>query len=175
MNEPIASLPALQKKICLVGGHAVGKTSLVKRFVRSIFSEKYHTNIGVKVDKKVVRVDDRNVSLMIWDLVGEDAFGPLELSYIRGSAGYLLVVDGTRRTSLDRAYAVQQRVEEKFGRIPFIVLINKVDLEGGWEITKDEMDDITGRGWPLLRTSAKTGESVENAFQSLTEAILQKS
>jgi hypothetical protein len=175
MSDSVGRVPVFQKKICILGGHAVGKTSLVRRFVKSIFTEKYHTNIGVKVDKKVVALPGCEVSLMIWDLVGEDAFGPLELSYLRGAAGYLLVVDGTRRSSLDRAFGVQQRVEEKSGRIPFIVLINKADLAAEWEVTEEDLGDLAARGWPTYRTSAKTGESVETVFHALAEAMLRQS
>jgi small GTP-binding protein len=162
----------LQKKICLLGGHAVGKTSLVACFVKTIFSEKYHTSIGVKIDKKVVTVGTNEVSLMIWDLAGEDEFGPLEISYLRGASGYLLVVDGTRGSTLQRALAVQRRAAEKLGPVPFVVLINKADLASEWEVTEAELAELKARGWPVYHTSAKTGEAVEAAFQALTEAML---
>ncbi len=162
----------IQKKICLLGGHAVGKTSLVARFVRSIFSESYHTSIGVKIDKKVVTVGTEEVSLMIWDLAGEDEFGPANVAYLRGASGYLLVLDGTRRSSLDRALAVQQRAHETIGPLPFIVLINKADLAAEWELSDEDLSDLEKRGWRLHRTSAKTGEFVEAAFQTLGAAML---
>src|ERR1051325_7234218 len=73
----------IQKKICMLGAYAVGKTSLVARFVRSIFSEKYHTTIGVKIDKKTLRVDDQELSLILWDLAGEDDFYQVRMSYLR--------------------------------------------------------------------------------------------
>ena len=192
----MADEPIIQKKICLLGAHAVGKTSLVGRFVKSIFSEKYHTSIGVKIDKKVVPVGSdevnliiwdvagaagksagakaREVSLTIWDLAGEDEFGPLDVSYLRGASGYLLVIDGTRRSTLDRALTVQQRAEEKVGPVPFIVLVNKADLAAEWELSEADLREITDRGWPMYRTSAKTGDFVETAFQSLARAMLVK-
>ena len=64
--------PVLQKKICMLGGFSVGKTSLVKRYVQSIFSETYLTTVGVKIDKKTVDLSDRIVNLILWDLAGED-------------------------------------------------------------------------------------------------------
>ncbi len=192
----MAAEHVIQKKICLLGAHAVGKTSLVARFVRSIFSEKYHTTIGVKIDKKVVEVGPSSVNLMIWDmagansksdgakagqvnlmiwdLAGEDEFGSLDVSYLRGSSGYLLVLDGTRRSTLDRALTVQQRAEETIGPVPFIVLINKCDLAPEWELSEADLREITDRGWPIHRTSAKTGEHVEEAFRTLAEAMVRK-
>lgn len=162
----------IQKKICLLGGHAVGKTSLVARFVKSIFSEKYHTTIGVKIDKKLVTVGSQEVNLMIWDLAGEDDFGAVEISYLRGASGYLLVLDGTRRATLDRALAVQQRAEKKIGNVPFLVLINKADLASEWELSDADLQNLSARGWRILHTSAKTGDAVENAFVILTESML---
>ena len=97
----------IQKKICMLGGFAVGKTSLVSRFVSSIFSDKYLTTVGVKIDKKPVSVDGRDVTLMLWDIYGQDDFQTVQPSQLRGMAGYLLVVDGTRRATLDVARQLQ--------------------------------------------------------------------
>ena len=88
----------LKKKICLIGAFAVGKTSLVRRFVHSIFSEKYHTTVGVMIDKKQVNVNGLPVDLIIWDLHGEDDFQSVRMSYLRGASGCFYVADGTRET-----------------------------------------------------------------------------
>ena len=84
----------IQKKVCMLGGTGVGKTSLVSQFVTSLFSDSYMTTIGVKVDKKVVAVEDREVTLVLWDIYGEDEFQTVRPSYLRGASGYLLVADG---------------------------------------------------------------------------------
>ena len=86
----------LSKKVVMLGLYGVGKTSLVQRFVRSIFDDKYLTTLGVKVDKKVVQVDDIEVTLMLWDVAGAENHFDVPMSYIKGAAGYLVVVDGTR-------------------------------------------------------------------------------
>ncbi len=103
--------PTLQKKICMLGGFSVGKTSLVKRFVESVFSETYLTTVGVKIDKKTVDLSDRIVNLILWDLAGEDDISSLRMSYLRGSAGYVLVADGTRPSTLEVALSLRRRVE----------------------------------------------------------------
>ena len=162
----------MQKKICLMGAFAVGKTSLVARFVRSIFAEKYHTTLGVKIDKKIVSTAHGEVMLMIWDLAGEDEFIGVDLKYMRGAAGYLVVADGTRRSSLERAVALQARICERLGSVPFILLINKVDLEESWEIENADLEELSARGWRTLRTSAKSGQGVEAAFISLAASLL---
>jgi small GTP-binding protein len=86
----------MQKKICMLGAFAVGKTSLVARFVESIFSDRYHTTVGVKIEKKTLQVSGQQWNLIVWDLAGEDEFMQIRMSYLRGSSGYLLVADGTR-------------------------------------------------------------------------------
>jgi len=162
----------LQKKICMLGTNAVGKTSLVRRFVESVYSDAYHTTVGVKVDKKVVQVGGQEVTLILWDLYGEDEFQKLRMSYLRGASGYLLVADGTRRVTLDRALAVDEKVKETVGTVPAILLLNKNDLVDQWEIEAEREQGLMERGWRVLRTSAKTGEGVEEAFHGLAQAML---
>ena len=162
----------IQKKLCMLGAFAVGKTSLVARFVKSIFSEKYLTTVGVKIDKKSMSVGDQGVTLILWDLAGEDEFMQVRVSYLRGSHGYFLVADGTRRATLDKAIELQQRAENEIGDAPFILLINKADLKSEWEIQDSEITALIERGWIVLETSAKTGLNVEEAFQSIGEKMV---
>lgn len=163
----------MQKKICLLGAFAVGKTSLVSRFVDSIFSEKYHTTVGVKIDQKTLQVGEKAWRLILWDLAGEDEFLQIRTSYLRGSAGYILVVDGTRRTTLDTALNIQQRVTSALGDIPFVVILNKVDLRSEWEVNDEAITTLTAQGWHVLTASAKTGEGVNEAFVALTRQIAE--
>ena len=124
----------ISKKVCMLGGFAVGKTSLVSRFVRSIFSEKYLTTVGVKIDKKTVPVPGNDVDLVLWDIYGEDDFQKMRTSYLRGANGYLLVVDGTRRSTLDTARDLHKLAVDTVGPVPHLVLVNKSDLADAWEV-----------------------------------------
>lgn len=163
----------LQKKICMLGSFAVGKTSLVRRYVESIYSDVYQTTVGVKVDKKEVQVPDgREVTLVLWDLYGEDEFQKMRWSYLRGSSGFLLVADGTRRATIDKAIALEQRAREEVGALPFVFIINKCDLLQEWEVDKSLEAELTAREWTILHSSAKTGENVEQAFSLLTQKLL---
>jgi hypothetical protein len=161
----------MQKKVCLLGAYGVGKTSLVARFVHRVFSEKYLSTLGVRVDRKAVQVEDQELSLLLWDLSGEDQFQPIQPSYIRGSAGYLLVVDGTRPATLDTALSIHQRAQDVVGQVPFVLLINKRDLP--WEIPESTLEDLKSQGYPLHFTSAKSGEGVEEAFETLARGMLE--
>lgn len=163
----------LQKKICMIGTSGVGKTSLVARFVHSIFSEKYLTTVGVKIDKKVVNVDGTDVSMMLWDLAGDDDFQRLQMSYLRGSSGFLMVADGTRAITLQQLLDVQERIEQAVGKVPSVLVINKVDLEPQWEVTPDILDSLQPRGWPIIKSSARAGLAVEEAFTQLARLLLK--
>jgi small GTP-binding protein len=162
----------LQKKICMLGSFSVGKTSLVRRFVESIFSDAYQTSIGVKVDKKVVRVNNEDVTLVLWDIHGEDVYQKIHMSYLRGMSGYLLVIDGTRRQTLEDALGLNQRVMQEAGKVPAILVLNKSDLVDKWEIDSARESELSAAGWTILRTSAKTGASVEQVFSQLAAATL---
>ena len=161
----------LQKKICMLGGFGVGKTSLIKRYVQSIFSESYLTTVGVKIDKKRVDVADRIVDLILWDLAGEDDISSFRMSYLRGSSGYVLVADGTRPATLEVARSLKERVAADCGPLPFVLLLNKHDLKDEWAIPEAELEDLRQRGWSARSSSARTGEGVEEAFKDLAVRI----
>lgn len=164
----------IQKKICMVGAFAVGKTSLIKRFVKSIFDEKYLTTVGVKIDKKIVEVDGQKVMLVLWDMEGQDCFHTINTSYLRGASGYLLVADGTRGETLEDAVKLRACVEKEIGQIPFLLLVNKSDLTKAWEIGEDALHSLSDSGVEVVITSAKTGSGVENAFSDLSRRMLEQ-
>jgi hypothetical protein len=164
----------LEKKICMLGTLAVGKTSLARRFIEGFFSEGYETSIGVKINKKPVREDGQEIKLLLWDIFGEDRFQKVLPSYWRGMSGYLLVVDGTRRNTLDDALALNERVIGTGVKVPAVLLVNKSDLAAQWEIGADRLAQLAEGGWEIMRTSAKTGENVDAAFSRLTLKMLGK-
>ena len=163
----------IQKKVCLLGTSGVGKTSLVAKFVHSMFSEKYLTTVGVKIDKKTVRVGDTEVMLMIWDLAGDDDFQRLQTSYLRGTSGFLLVADGTRAITLDQVIELRKRVESSMGAAPFLLALNKADLASQWEMNEGRIASLVNEGWSVMKTSAKAGEQVEEAFTELARRMTQ--
>lgn len=165
----------MQKKVCMLGGFAVGKTSLVRRFISNVFSERYQTTIGVTVEKKTVPINNQEVMLMLWDLYGEDEFQRVRDSYLRGSSAYILVMDGTRRATLDTAVALQQTAVRTVGPVPFVSIINKADVRSEWEIDERAIEQLRARGWSVLYGSAKLGHGVEELFAMLAARIVSDS
>ena len=161
----------IQKKVCMLGAFGVGKTSLVSRYVHSVFSDRYLTTIGVKIEKKSVDVSGEQMDLVIWDIYGEDDFQKVHMSYVRGASGYLLVADGTRRATLDTARSLQDAAQRTVGAVPFILVLNKSDLIGQWDLDEGDVSQLARHGWQIVRTSAKSGQGVEQTFAALARAM----
>ena len=158
-------------KVCMLGAFAVGKTSLVRRYVHSIFSDKYLTTVGVKVEKRDVTVGGDTASLVLWDIQGEDDLVSVRESYIRGAHGVLLVADGTRAETLDKALELFDRTRRLCGPIPAVILLNKSDLTAEWELADERVAALEGEGRAVLRTSAQSGEGVGEAFDAIARAM----
>jgi small GTP-binding protein len=159
-------------KVCLVGAPRVGKTSLAKRFLRDAYREEDARTSGLHIESRLVEATAGRLQLVVWDLNGDDPFQNVQPAYLSGTAGYLLVVDGTRRETKNVAIALQHRVTAAIGPTPFVVVLNKVDGSMQWELDDVDVDDMLGRGWTFLEASAKTGAHVNDAFQRLTDLLL---
>jgi small GTP-binding protein len=164
----------IKKKVCMLGSFAVGKTSLVRRFVHSVFRDEYLTTIGVKVDKKKLEVDGQPVELLLWDIHGEDQFQKVRANYLLGAAGYFLVVDGTRPDTIETAEKLNQLAVQTVGSKPHLLLLNKADLEDQWDLTHRQEGELEFGGWRPRRVSAKTGLGVEDAFEELARLMLPR-
>lgn len=159
----------MKLKVCLLGAFATGKTSLVRRRVHGVFSDEYFTTIGVRLEKLHLEVRNREVDLVIWDLHGEDRFQTVQGTYMRGAAGFLIVVDLTRPATLSVGRELEARARSTAGDVPIVWALNKADLV---EARERVVSDLVPPGTRALFTSALTGEGVGAAFAALTEAIL---
>lgn len=152
----------------MVGDFSVGKTSLTQKFVNNVFSDKYLTTIGVKIDTANVG----NTKLIVWDVAGRDSLSPINASYLVGAAGIVLVGDGTRPHTVDGLVEIWDTVKGRIGEVPAVVALNKADLEA-WEVDKTKVDQFRAMGWDTFETSAKDGKNVEDLFHRLVEKIEQ--
>lgn len=166
-------------KICLLGDGAVGKTSLINRFVKQHFTDRYLLTIGTNTYKKRIAIkrpgqNDIYLSLIIWDIMGQMTFRQVFLpQYLKGSRGALLVCDLTRKETLERLDNWMDLMFVEWGEIPLVFIGNKNDLKDRHEFGAGELKDMAKDfGCGHFLTSAKTGENVEDAFQALGRTII---
>lgn len=160
------------KKICLLGDGAVGKTSLIRRYVYDIFDDRYIATIGTKVTKRVVTVNEKiKLTLLIYDILGQKRYNRLHSVYYRGASGALIVSDLTRKETIKSMRKWAQALFKVTSRIPVVFIGNKLDLE---KPATRAVEEITKEfKAPYLFTSAKTGENVEEAFLALSKLLLK--
>lgn len=163
----------IQKKICMVGVYGTGKTCLVRQFVHSIFAAKYLSTVGVKIDRKDVESNGETIRLMLWDIEGRDAVRDVNTSYVRGAHGIIYVADGTRPETAAQVQELRDNVIREIGAIPSVIALNKTDLVDEWRLGASEESALGASGLSVLRTSAKTGENVESAFQFLADSMMK--
>lgn len=164
----------VQRKVCLLGDFAVGKTSLVRRFVEGRFDDRYFSTIGVKISRKVVMYDQRPYNLLIWDLADGETYRTGD-AYLRGAAGALVVCDLTRRQSLPSLIDYMTHIRQVNPGVAAVMVANKSDLAAQQAIELAELQTLSGElAAPWVMTSAKTGAGVEYAFITLVQLIEAK-
>ncbi|MFQ5986014.1 MAG: Rab family GTPase [Thermoplasmata archaeon] len=176
-----AKEPKMKLKICLVGEAAVGKTSLIRRFVDDAFEDRYIATLGAKVIRRELRVrmpdsgKKIHTILTVWDILGHGGFRDIvKDSYFRGAQGILAVCDVTRPLTMAQLEGWKHSVWENAGEIPAYVLANKADLAEENRLEQDDLEAFCeGWGCPYLFTSAKTGRGVDEAFRGLTGSIVE--
>jgi small GTP-binding protein len=156
----------------MLGALSVGKTSLVEKYVNSIFSNKYLSTVGVKISKKSVNIDGTDISLVLWDMEGKDEYTDINMLYLRGAMGFFVVADLTRLDTFETALKIRELVLNMLRRdIPNMLLLNKSDLPD-WEVDNERVEQAKASGIKILRTSAKMGSAVDEAFETIARAML---
>ncbi len=167
----------LMKKICLLGDGAVGKTSLIKKFVDDSFDDKYIKTFGTKVSKKQVVInrpeDEFFLTFLIWDILGQRVHNNLHSTYYKGAAAAFIVCDVTRKETMDKLedwISVFRGVNDA---APIVLLGNKSDLlddKGPADAQIKAVADKFNLSYHL--TSAKTGADVEESFLELGNEVI---
>jgi len=171
------SVVKVSKKVCLLGDFAVGKTSLVRRFVYDRFDDKYISTIGVKVSRKTVAVPRADevveLTMMLWDLAGSEEFSRVRASYLRGAAGAVLVCDLTRPETLSGLRSYVDALATVSPGAQLILAANKHDLDAQRQLEQVEIETVAASiGAPHYLTSAKTGDAVEALFRHLGRLLM---
>jgi len=175
----------LKAKVCLVGEAAVGKTSLIRRYVDNAFDDKYISTLGSKVSLKKIWLTPKNdatkileVQLSLWDLIGERSYlETLHQEYLKGTQGLIAVCDVTRYSTFE---TLDQWITAAFkiaGQVPLAIVVNKLDLKDQVMCLYDEaepQEKAVRYGGFSLWTSAKSGERVNDLFGRLSLGIVRK-
>lgn len=171
----------LKKKVCMFGDPAVGKTSLIRRYVLNAYDDSYLSTMEAKVSKKVCTVRLPNyphtfkVNLQIWDVMGQYEHRNFHKAYLMGAESVILVADITRRQTFNSMTESLFLIWNAAGRIPVILAFNKADLMQYAQIKKSEMDSFAHRyRLPYVLTSAKTGLNVETSFQTISSMMVRR-
>ncbi|MCJ2555708.1 MAG: GTP-binding protein [Candidatus Thermoplasmatota archaeon] len=176
------SSDTMKVKICLVGEGAVGKTSLIRKYVLDEFDDRYISTLGAKITKKELMVESPDngseirIDMTIWDIMGEKGFRELlKEAYFHGAQGVLAVCDVTRKNTLPDLESWISAIETVTGKLPIQFLANKADLKDQLTFTEGELREMSAKHKsPYIFTSAKTGENVDKAFFAIADAITKR-
>jgi small GTP-binding protein len=164
-------------KLILGGDGAVGKTSMVHRFVDDRFETDYKGTIGTSIMKKECEFEGlkSKVRFVIWDLAGQSQFKRVRYSYVANAEAGIIVFDVTRRDTFENIKLWYDESIEISKNIALMLVGNKIDLEDSRIVSTAEGEELAKKlGLGYIETSAKTGENIEDAFRMLALQIVKK-
>lgn len=174
---PTQTAPQYFFKISIVGDKAVGKTALIDRYVNQKFERDYISTMGVNITIKDIVFSENRVQLMLWDIGGAEKWMNVRNMFYKGSNGIILVYDVTRpMTFLNITHYLQDMEEAIQKKIPFVLIGNKADLKDLRKVPPENAHDLlkSSNAVAFFETSAKQGDNVDNAFQLIAKAVLNK-
>ncbi|XP_051710581.1 ras-related protein Rab-23 isoform X1 [Oryctolagus cuniculus] len=162
-------------KMVVVGNGAVGKSSMIQRYCKGIFTKDYKKTIGVDFLERQIQVNDEDVRLMLWDTAGQEEFDAITKAYYRGAQACVLVFSTTDRESFEAISSWREKVVAEVGDIPTVLVQNKIDLLDDSCIKNEEAEALAKRlKLRFYRTSVKEDLNVNEVFKYLAEKYLQK-
>ena len=177
----LAEPKRLKAKVCLVGEHGVGKTSLIRRYVLDEFDDRYIVTLGAKVSKREMTFSlgtrgDVHMDMTVWDIMGSRGFRELlREAYFHGATGVLAACDITRYPTLMELDGWIEAVFRTVKPVPIVFAVNKSDLTDRAAIADAQVKGAAAAfNATYFFTSAKTGENVEAAFRALGTAIAER-
>ncbi len=171
----------MKMKLCAVGEAAVGKTSLIHRYVDEAFASEYIPTLGTLISKKTIEIADPGlgpivIDAIVWDIMGrKGVMDVLADAYLYNAKGVFAVLDSTRKLTLEALHGWITMVRHVVGFIPLVILANKADRKEQVEVSKKEVAILAGSyNAPYYFTSAKTGKNVGEAFEKLVRATYER-
>ncbi|KAM6185905.1 ras-related protein Rab-23 isoform 2-T2 [Rhynchocyon petersi] len=155
-------------KMVVVGNGAVGKSSMIQRYCKGIFTKDYKKTIGVDFLERQIQVNDEDVRLMLWDTAGQEEFDAITKAYYRGAQACVLVFSTTDRESFEAISSWREKVVAEVGDIPTVLVQNKIDLLDDSCIKNEEAEALAKRlKLRFYRTSVKEDLNVnEGVFNT---------
>eukprot|EP01006_Ploeotia_vitrea_P039515 TRINITY_DN66355_c7_g8_i1.p2 TRINITY_DN66355_c7_g8~~TRINITY_DN66355_c7_g8_i1.p2 ORF type:complete len:267 (-),score=148.35 TRINITY_DN66355_c7_g8_i1:8-754(-) len=164
-------------KVIIVGNGQVGKTSMITRYAKGVYTDGYKKTIGTDFMEKQLFVEDKgeNVNLMLWDTAGQEMFSELTKSYYRGAGAVVYVFSTVDRDSFLAIDRWRQKVEEQCGSIISVLVQNKIDLLSQATVKSVEVEDLARRmGIKLYRACVKDNLLVDDIFEYIASEFLSK-
>ncbi|XP_055993360.1 ras-related protein Rab-23 [Sorex fumeus] len=162
-------------KMVVVGNGAVGKSSMIQRYCKGIFTKDYKKTIGVDFLERQIQVNDEDVRLMLWDTAGQEEFDAITKAYYRGAQACVLVFSTVDRDSFEAISSWREKVVAEVGEIPTVLVQNKIDLLDDSCIKNEEAETLAKKlKLRFYRTSVKEDLNVNEVFKYLAEKYLQK-
>ncbi|MHA1146258.1 MAG: GTP-binding protein [Candidatus Helarchaeota archaeon] len=165
-------------KLIIIGDPAVGKTSLINRFVEEQFAPEYKETIGTSILRKTITLDDNEISFTLWDIAGQERWTDMRHVYYLGSHGCFCVYDITRPITAQHIENYWYPDLRNFvKKCPIVLIANKDDMSPALKRVDPETgEDIAQRiqAVRFYQTSAKTGSNVEAAFETLALNLINK-
>ncbi|OWF45380.1 ras-related protein Rab-23-like [Mizuhopecten yessoensis] len=162
-------------KVVIVGNGAVGKSSMIQRYCKGIFTKEYKKTIGVDFLERQLEVNNEDVRLMLWDTAGQEEFDAITKAYYRGAQACVLAFSTVDRDSFDAVESWKKKVEDEVGEIGMVIIQNKIDLIDDTVVNDEEAEDLAKRlRLRFYRTSVKENLNVEEVFRYLSEKYLDQ-
>ncbi|MFX0040102.1 MAG: GTP-binding protein [Promethearchaeota archaeon] len=165
-----------QNKCIFCGDYAVGKTSLIRRFVENRFEKDYISTIGVQLSKKTVLLSEKTkLNFIIWDIGGQRQFDLNRERFYNGANAAFIVVDRTRPDNLKSIKIWYDNLKKSILRnIPIVIVGNKSDLKDEIVISEEEIKEVAKQfDFHYILTSALTGENVNDAFLYIAYRVVE--
>jgi len=161
-------------KVVIVGNGAVGKSSMIQRYCKGIFTKDYKKTIGVDFLEKHITASGEDVRLMLWDTAGQEEFDAITKAYYRGAQACVIAFSTTDRNSFEAVKKWKRKVEDECGHIPMVLVQNKIDLLHEAQVDSYEVEKFArNTGLKLFRTSVKENLNISRVFQFLSERHIE--